>query len=148
MTSNSRILEIRPGIAAVIYDRNGQLLFHRRQVGNGWAPVSGHIEIGESITGALHREILEETGLSVRIERLVSVNSDPAFQVVNFPNGRRIHFVTTLFTCRVASGTLRGSREGKEWRWFSPDNVPDDLLAYARVWIADSLANHPGPVVR
>ncbi len=141
-------LEIRPGVAAVVYDAAGQTLLHRRRVGDGWAPISGHIEPGESLTAALHREVLEETGLTARIERLVSLNSDPAFQIVAYPDGRRVHFVTALFACRVTAGHLRGSDEGSAWGWFPPDALPEDLLPYARIWLADAAADGSAPIVR
>ena len=141
-------LEIRPGVAAVIYDAAGRVLLHRRRVGDGWAPISGHIEPGESLTAALHREVSEETGLAVRIERLVSLNSDPAFQIVVYPDGRRVQFVTALFACRVTAGDLRGSDEGSAWDWFSPDALPEDLLPYARIWLADAAKDGSDPIVR
>ena len=141
-------LEIRPGVAAVVYDAAGQTLLHRRRVGDGWAPISGHVEAGESLTKALHREVLEETGLTVRIERLVSLNSDPAFQIVVYPDGHRVHFVTALFACRVTAGDLRGSDEGSAWDWFPPDALPEDLLPYARIWLADAAKDGSDPIVR
>jgi len=141
-------LEIRPGVAAVVYDTAGQTLLHRRRIGDGWAPISGHVEAGESLITALHREVLEETGLVVRIERLVSMNSDPAFQIVAYPDGRRVHFVTALFACRMTAGDLQGSDEGSAWDWFPPDALPEDLLPYARIWLADAAADGSGPIVR
>jgi len=147
--SQDERLAIRPGVAAIIYGEEGRLLLHRRRVGDGWAPVSGHVEPGETLTNALHREVLEETGLTVTIERLVSLNSDPSFQTIAYPDGRCVQFVTALFVCRLAGGTLRGSDEGMEWGWFAPGALPEPLLPYARVWLADA-ASAPGsaPVIR
>jgi ADP-ribose pyrophosphatase YjhB (NUDIX family) len=123
------------------------LLLHRRRVGGGWAPISGHVEPGETLTEALHREILEETGLTVAVERLVSLNSDPAFQIVSYPDGGRVQFVTALFACRVAGGILRGSDEGTEWGWFAPSDLPEPLLPYARVWLVDAASAPSGEVL-
>lgn len=141
-------LDIRPGVAAVVYDATRRVLLHRRRVGDGWAPISGHVEPGESLTTALHREVLEETGLTVRIERLVSLNSDPAFQIVAYPDGRRVQFVTALFACEMTAGRLQGSDEGSAWDWFPPDALPEDLLPYARIWLADAAAHGSDPIVR
>jgi 8-oxo-dGTP diphosphatase len=139
---------IRPGVAAIIRGERGWLL-HRRRVGDGWAPVSGHVEPGETLTDALHREVLEETGLTVTVERLVSLNSDPAFQIIAYPDGSRVQFVTALFACRVTGGTLRGSDEGMAWGWFAPGDLPEPLLPYARVWLADAAATSgPEPMIR
>jgi 8-oxo-dGTP pyrophosphatase MutT (NUDIX family) len=132
---------IRPGVAAVLQDARGRLLLHRRRVGGGWAPPSGAVEPGESVVAALHREVLEETALTVTVERIVGVYSDPAYMIVAYPDGRVVHFVTTLFRCRVSGGALAGNDEGLDWAWFSPDALPEDRTAYARVWLADALSD-------
>jgi 8-oxo-dGTP diphosphatase len=141
-------LAIRPGVAAVVRDGRGRVLLHRRRVADGWAPPSGAVEPGEDVRAALVRELAEETALTVEGERLVGVYSDPAYQVVRYPDGRVVHFVTCLFACRAAVGVLRGSDEGLAWGWFAPDALPADLLPYARVWLADALAGEPGVRVR
>jgi len=139
---------IRPGVAVVLRDAAGRVLLHRRRVGGGWAPPSGAVEPGEDVTTALHRELLEETALTAVVARADGVYSDPAYLVVAYPDGRGVHFVTTLFLCRVGSGTLDGNDEGLEWGWFAADALPDDLTAYGRVWLVDALGGRPGMVVR
>jgi 8-oxo-dGTP pyrophosphatase MutT (NUDIX family) len=139
---------IRPGVAVVLLDEAGRVLLHRRRVGGGWAPPSGSMEPGENVLAALHRELQEETALTATVERAVGVYSDPAYMVVAYPDGRVVHFVTTLFLCRAASGTLAGNEEGLEWSWFPADALPDDLTSYARVWLADALGGRAGMVVR
>ncbi|MBN1140866.1 MAG: NUDIX domain-containing protein [Deltaproteobacteria bacterium] len=141
-------LTIRPGVAAVVFNAENEILLHLRKVGGGWAPPSGSMEPGETVAQALSRELLEETGLEVRIGRLVAVYSDPAFQIVHYPDGRRVHFVTTLFRCRVKRGTMKGSEEGTEWGWFPSERLPSNLLPYARVWLADALTDSPRPLVK
>ena len=139
---------IRPGVGLVLRDAAGRLLLHERRVGGGWAPPSGAVEPGETVIQALHRELAEETALTATIERMVGVYSDPAYQIVVYPDGRVIHFVTTLFECQVTGGTLAGSDEGLAWGWFAPAALPPDLTAYARVWLADALAESGGVSVR
>jgi 8-oxo-dGTP pyrophosphatase MutT (NUDIX family) len=149
LTSTPAVLtpmSIRPGVAVILLEAGGRLLLHRRRVGGGWAPPSGAVEPGEAVVAALHREILEETALTAAVERVVGVYSDPAYMIVAYPDGRVVHFVTTLFRCRVSGGTLAGNDEGLDWGWFSPDALPDDLTAYARVWLADALGG-PGRIV-
>jgi ADP-ribose pyrophosphatase YjhB (NUDIX family) len=98
------------------------------------------VEPGEDILTALHRELREETALIATVERMVGVYSDPAYMVVAYPDGRVVHFVTTVFVCRVQGGTLDGNDEGVAWDWFSPDAFPADLTPYAKVWLADALS--------
>jgi 8-oxo-dGTP pyrophosphatase MutT (NUDIX family) len=144
-------LAIRPGVAGVLRDDDGRLLLHQRRHGGGWAPPSGAMESGEDILAALHREIQEETGLHVAVERLIGVYSDPAYQIVEYvdrPDRGRTQFVTTVFRCRVVGGSFVGSDEGLAWAWFAPDALPPDLTAYARVWLADALANAPEVRIR
>jgi ADP-ribose pyrophosphatase YjhB (NUDIX family) len=141
-------LTVRPGVAAIVRDPPGRILLHRRRVGDGWAPPSGSLEPGEALHAGLHRELREETGLTVTIERLVGVYSDPTYQIVHYPDGRAVHFVTCLFCCRVLEGTLQGSMEGTAWEWFQPDALPEDLLPYARVWLQDALSDPQRVAVR
>lgn len=139
MAYRDRDLDIRPGVAVIVRDQDGRVLLHRRRVGGAWAPLSGGIEPGEDILTAVRREVREETGLEIRIERLVGIYSEPAFQIVSYPDGRTVHFVTCLFESRWIGGILQGSEEGLEWGWFAPDELPVDLLPYAKVWLSDAL---------
>lgn len=141
-------LTIRPGVAAVIQDARGRILLHRRRVGGGWAPPSGAVEPGEDVRSALLRELREETALVVEVERLVGVYSDPAYQIVHYPDGRIIQFVTCLFACRLRGGNLRGSEEGTAWDWFLSASLPEDLTPYARIWLLDALSGEPQVLIR
>ena len=139
---------IQPGIAAIIRDSRGRVLLHFRRDDGGWAPPSGTVEFGEDLQTAFRREVAEETGLEVACERLLGVYSDPEFQVVEAPDGRHFHWVTCVFACEHSGGELRGSDEGLEWRWFVPDELPDDLLPYAAAWLEDGLKDGNQVVVR
>lgn len=141
-------LTIRPGVAAVILDARGRVLLHCRRAGGGWAPPSGAVEPGEDVRSALLRELFEETALTVEVERLVGVYSDPAYQIVHYPDGRIIQFVTCLFACRLRGGNLRGSEEGTAWDWFSSGSLPEELTPYARVWLRDALSSEPQVLIR
>jgi ADP-ribose pyrophosphatase YjhB (NUDIX family) len=134
-------LTIRPGVAAVVRNGRDEILLHRRPAEDGWAPPSGAVEPGEAVQAALRRELREETTLEVTIEGLVGLYSDPAFQIVRATDGPPVHFVTSLFACRVQSGTLQGSVEGTAWAWFPPGDLPSPLLPYAETWLDDAVGD-------
>ena len=130
---------VRPGVGAVVLDQSRRVLLHRRRATGGWAPPSGTVEPGESLSRALHRELLEETSLRIRIRQVVGVYSEPDEQLVRYSDGRVIHFVTTVFLCDPVDGVLRGSSEGVEWAWYRPEELPVGLLPYGRRWLRDAL---------
>ena len=117
-------LTIHPGVAGVVFNSNEEILLHRRRAGRGCAPPSGQMTPGEDVRSALHRELHEETRLRVDVARFVGLYSDPSFQIVRYPSGRKVHFVTSVFACQKAGGSLQGSEEGFDWRWFAQMGCP------------------------
>jgi len=61
------------GCSAGILDPTGNKILLVRRVDNGrWAVPGGYMEPGESAAEASAREVLEETGLQVRVGRLIA----------------------------------------------------------------------------
>lgn len=101
------------GAFAVIFDDAGRvLLCHRRDI-DMWNLPGGGMESGELPTNAVIREVKEETGLDVTIERLVGVYGKPDRDDVVF-----------TFTCNVVGGQLTVTDESDAWQYFAPDNIP------------------------
>ncbi len=63
-----------------------------------WTPAGGGIDFGESLTTALSREVREETGLEVRVDKLRYV-----LDFVRPP----LHTVSFYFEARIVSGELK-----------------------------------------
>jgi ADP-ribose pyrophosphatase YjhB (NUDIX family) len=57
------------GVGAVIFRGEEVLLVRRGQepARDSWSLPGGLVELGETLTAAIHREVAEETGLSVRL---------------------------------------------------------------------------------
>jgi ADP-ribose pyrophosphatase YjhB (NUDIX family) len=139
---------IRPGVAAVIFD-DGRVLLQRRDDTRRWGLPGGGVEPGESVRQAVIREVHEETGLDVEPVRLIGVYSDPAYhQVMTYPDGNVIHYVSTVFECVVRGGALACGAESLELGWFHPDALPEDLMLISTVRIRDAVANQVGAFVR
>lgn len=107
------------------------------------------MEFGESILEALHREVQEETGLTIEVVRLVGVYSHPDHhQIVTYPDGNVFHFVSTCFECRATGGTLTLGDETAGLAWFAAPDWPADLLPMHRLRIDDALRRATLPFVR
>jgi 8-oxo-dGTP diphosphatase len=72
-----------------------------------WALPGGLVEEDETVENAAVREAKEETGLDVRLTRLLGVFSKPGRD----PRGR---VVSVAFTAVVTGGTLRADTDAKE----------------------------------
>jgi ADP-ribose pyrophosphatase YjhB (NUDIX family) len=122
---------------AIIFDAEGRvLLCHRRDM-DAWNLPGGGLEVGELPDECVLREVREETGLEVAIERLVGVYGKPGRNELVF-----------AFICQVTGGLLSLSSEVDENRYFIPDEMPPNtLLKHAeRVW--DAIASPEKPVFR
>jgi ADP-ribose pyrophosphatase YjhB (NUDIX family) len=140
---------VRPGVSAIIVTGEG-LLLQRRGDNGLWGLPGGSVEPGESVADAVVREVREETGLEVRPVRLIGVYSAPALgQVITYPDGNVIHYISSSFECRVVGGTLIcDGTESLELGWFDPDRLPADMMDVHRVRVADALARQSEAFVR
>ena len=145
---HERALGVRPSVSAVIFDRRGRLLLQQRSDGGQWGLPGGSVEIGESVAAAVVREVHEETGLTVVPRRLVGVYSDPALQVVRYPNGNVWHYVNACFECAVRGGTLTTCDETLALDWFAPRALPATLLPNHRIRIRDARLRRAAAFVR
>jgi 8-oxo-dGTP diphosphatase len=86
-----------------------------------WAIPGGLVEYGETVEQAAEREAKEETGLDVKLIRLVGVYSDPTRD----PRG---HCISIAYLAEVVSGELRAATDAKKAKIFkrNPDNLAFD----------------------
>ncbi len=126
----------RIGVFALIFDEARILLGHRRDI-DWWNLPGGGMEAGETVDEALRREVREETGLEVEVERLVGVYSKPQKQEV-----------VLTFRCRVIGGTLQATDETRETHYFTPDALPSNTLPKHRQRVEDALLNQQSAIIR
>lgn len=144
----SKARQLRPSVAAIITNDDGHVLLQRRSDNGLWGLPGGGVEIGESVSTAIVREVQEETGLTVEIERLVGVYSDPRFQVVRYADGNVVHYINTLVACRVVGGTLQTCEETLDLQFFDPARLPEGMLLSHRIRVQDAVANRPEGFIR
>ena len=93
----------------------------------------GHIELGEMAEDAIKREVKEETGLDVDVEKLLLVQQAiyPRFYC------KHEHFVFLDYLCRTQDSTFRlDGRELQHYAWVDPHDALDlDLEEYTRYFV-------------
>ncbi len=121
---------VRAGTAVIVVDNQGRLLLEKRTDSGLWGLPGGRIEPGESLIEAAVREVREETGLQVEISGLVGVYSRcEEGRVVTYPdNGDVVQIIDVVLEGRNPHGTLTHSHESEQLEYFSPDDLPWDLL--------------------
>lgn len=132
--------KIRVGCSAAIFDEAGRVLLTRRADNVQWCLPSGGMEPGESPAEAVVRETFEETGLHVRVKRLVGVYSDPN-QLVVYAADTKVQIVAIHFEAEVTGGTLGLSEETTDFGYFSPQEIQNmELLGHHNQRVLDTLA--------
>lgn len=136
--SETQQARFRVGVFAVI-ERAGQYLLARRRDIGWWNLVGGGMEYGETVEQGLAREVREEIGIDVEVERLVGVYSKP----------RKREIVLT-FLCHLPENSAEPgtSDEVSEVDWFAPDALPAQLLPKHRQRLEDALLGQREAIVR
>ncbi len=136
-----------PAASAVVVDREGRILLHRRDDNELWSIPGGAMEVGESIGQTVVREVKEETGLDVEPESIVGVYSNPR-HVVEYGDGEVRQQFSICFACKAIGGHLATSDESLEVAFFSPaeiDSMP--MHESIRLRIRHYLERRPTPVI-
>lgn len=107
------------GVVGVVLDGQGNVLlvehvFHPR---TPWGLPGGWLERGEAPSQALQRELYEETGMRVLVDRPLLIESGYYY---------RSH-LDIAFLCRAKGDISSLSSELLDYRWASLDDLPDML---------------------
>ncbi len=106
------------------------------------------MEAGESVSEACQREVLEETGLAVRIVRLVGVYSNRDL-LVEYPDGNQFQIVVLNFEAGVIGGELRLSKETTECGFYDWSEIQKmELLGHHKERIAETMARRTDAYIR
>jgi 8-oxo-dGTP pyrophosphatase MutT (NUDIX family) len=136
-----------PGVSGVVIDDGGRVLLGQRADSGQWAVISGILEPGEDPALGLAREVLEETGVAVRVDALTSVT---VTEPVEYPNGDRSQYLDLCFLCRPASPAAAAAAhvaddESLAVAWFAPDDLPDDLAPSTAERLGHALGHLAAP---
>lgn len=113
-----------PAVTAVVRrpDRPEVLLVRRADNG-AWTPITGILDPGEEPALGAAREVLEETGTVVRVDRLAST---AAHGEIRHVNGDRASYLDLTFACTWLSGEpYVADDESSHVRWWPLDGLPE-----------------------
>jgi len=114
------------GVGGVVIS-NGRALLVKRggpPLEGQWSIPGGMLEVGETLLEGVRRELLEETGIDVRVGELIEV-----FERINRDgDGKaRYHFVVLDYLCKAANGEARAGSDVTAVAWAKPE----ELASYA-----------------
>lgn len=105
-----------------IFSLNGGIILVQRAIeprSGKWVFPGGYVDRGETLEAAALREVKEESGLEVRLTRLLGAYSSPGNAVI-----------LIVYAGEVTGGTLRTDDENQDIRPFPPAEIPWDELAF------------------
>ncbi len=132
------IFFLDPKVATgAIFFLDGGIVLVRRAIEpryGKWVFPGGYVDRGESLEAAAIREVKEESGLDVRLTRLVGVYSYPGNTVI-----------VIVYAGEVTGGSLQADEENLDIRIFPPSEIPWDELAFpsSTQALRDFLAQQP-----
>ncbi len=100
-----------------------------------WVLPAGFVEWDEDPAAAAVREVLEETCLTVKIDRLLDV--------FHTPDDGGLADIVIAYAATILEGTPRAADDAEDIGWFSRDNLPEmAFLPTERImarWVAGEL---------
>ena len=130
------------GVGAVIVQAGRVLLVRRRYepLAGQWTLPGGAVELGETLAGALTREILEETGLAIEVGPIIEVLD----RITRDEAGRvRHHFVLVDYLCWCTGGRLAAASDAEEAAFVESSDLDGyGLTSAAAAVIAKALEMH------
>jgi 8-oxo-dGTP diphosphatase len=122
--ADSREFPKRPlvGVGGVVISDGRALLIRRGgpPLQGQWSIPGGMLEVGETLFGGVQRELLEETGIEVRVGELIEV-----FERINLDTeGKaRYHFVVLDYLCEPIRGEARAGSDVTDVAWATPEEL-------------------------
>ena len=113
------------GVGVFVIKDNKVLLGKRKNAhGEGtWCLPGGHLEFNEELEACARREVLEETGVTIKNIRFATITND-----IFKKEGK--HYITVFMRSEFDSGTVRLMEPDRceKWEWFDWDKLPSPLF--------------------
>lgn len=136
MNRNTELPLHSVSVTGIVRREDGRILAIKRADDGRWVPPGGILELNETPQEGVIREVLEETGVKVKPERLTGVYKN-----------MRLGVVSLAFLCRAAGGDAAPTDEATEVEWVLPSEAIDVMPEARAVRVTDALRSG-GPFVR
>jgi 8-oxo-dGTP diphosphatase len=119
-------------VAGIVVRDDGRVLVIKRDDNGHWEAPGGVLELDESFEAGVQREVLEETGLAVTVERLTGVYKNLAHGIV-----------ALVYRCGLAGGEPHTTDEAREIRWMTTEEVQSAMTPAFGVRVLDAFGELP-----
>ncbi|OBH12330.1 NUDIX hydrolase [Mycobacterium sp. E3247] len=119
-------------VAGIVVRDDGRVLVIRRDDNGHWEAPGGVLELGESFEDGVRREVLEETGVTVTVERLTGVYKNLSHAIV-----------ALVYRCRPADGATYPTAEAREVRWMTREEARSVMSPAFAVRVLDAFEEWP-----
>lgn len=119
-------------VAGIVVRDDGRVLVIKRDDNGHWEAPGGVLELDESFEAGVQREVLEETGIEVTVERLTGVYK-------NLTHG----IVALVYRCRPVGGEPHPTEEAREIRWMTTAEVQSAMTPAFGVRVLDAFEEVP-----
>ena len=122
--SGQREYPVRPvvGVGGVVISEGRALLVRRGgpPLAGEWSIPGGMLETGETLFEGVRRELVEETGIEVRVVELIEV-----FERISLDAAgkTKYHFVVLDYLCEADAGEARAGSDVTDVAWAQPDEL-------------------------
>jgi len=110
------------GVGGVVISAGRALLVRRGRapLEGQWSIPGGMLEVGETLREGVRRELLEETGIEVRVGELIEV-----FERITSDSDAktRYHFVVLDYLCEAVCGEPRAGSDVVDVAWATPSEL-------------------------
>lgn len=140
-----RACALLPAAYAVTRNDHDQVLLVRRTDDGYWELPGGRVDVGESATTTVVREVYEEAGVRIRVTALAGVYSDPG-HVLAYPREDRTYqqFAVCFHAFSPAHDARPDHEETATAAWFDPgEAIQLPMHPAMRQRLTDALAE-PG----
>jgi 8-oxo-dGTP diphosphatase len=117
-------------VAGVVVNDTGHVLVIQRRDNGHWEPPGGVLELGEQFEEGVRREVYEETGVNVRVERLTGVYKN-----------LRVGVVALVFRCTPLGTGHAYTSEAFAVRWAEPAEIAELMDPAYAVRVTDAFGD-------